>query len=80
MKKFYNENNVEVKEQRPIKIASAEDVAHIIKNSSSVIIVPGYGMAVAGGMHLRQFKAAWQYEMVVSNACVSRALLGMGGE
>ena len=43
--------NVEVKEQRPIKIASAEDVAHIIKNSSSVIIVPGYGMAVAGAQH-----------------------------
>ena len=39
--------DVGVKEQRPIKIANAEDVAHIIKGASSVIIVPGYGMAVA---------------------------------
>jgi NAD(P) transhydrogenase subunit beta len=39
------------KEQKPIKIASSEDVAHMIKGSSSIIIVPGYGMAVASAQH-----------------------------
>src|SRR5262249_35479166 len=34
-------------EQRPVKIGSAEDAAYIMKNASKVIIVPGYGMAVA---------------------------------
>jgi NAD(P) transhydrogenase subunit beta len=41
----------EAKEQRPVKQGSAEDAAHVMKNSSSVIIVPGYGMAVAGAQH-----------------------------
>jgi NAD(P) transhydrogenase subunit beta len=35
-------------EQKPIHQSNAQDVAYIMKNSSSVIIVPGYGMAVAG--------------------------------
>src|SRR5262245_32573538 len=38
-------------EQRPVKLGSAEDAAHILKNSSKVIIVPGYGMAVAQAQH-----------------------------
>jgi NAD(P) transhydrogenase subunit beta len=38
-------------EQRPVKIGSAEDAAYILKNSSKVIIVPGYGMAVAQAQH-----------------------------
>jgi len=38
-------------EQRPVKLGSAEDAAYIMKNSSSVIIVPGYGMAVAQAQH-----------------------------
>ncbi len=41
----------EQKEQRPIKQGSPEDASHIMKGSSSVIIVPGYGMAVAGAQH-----------------------------
>lgn len=41
----------EAKEQKPIKQAAAEDAAYLMKSSSSVVIVPGYGMAVAGGQH-----------------------------
>jgi NAD(P) transhydrogenase subunit beta len=38
-------------DQRPVKQAAAEDAAFMLKNSGKVIIVPGYGMAVAQAQH-----------------------------
>ncbi len=39
------------KESRPVKQGSPDDAAYILQNSSKVIIVPGYGMAVAQAQH-----------------------------
>jgi NAD(P) transhydrogenase subunit beta len=38
-------------EARPVKLGSADDAGYIMKNSAKVIIVPGYGMAVAQAQH-----------------------------
>ena len=38
-------------EQRTAKSATAEDAAQLLENASSVVIVPGYGMAVSQAQH-----------------------------
>src|SRR5438046_2278445 len=53
------------KEQRPVKQGSAEDAAFILKNAGKVIIVPGYGMAVAQAQHaLREMADRLKHEGV----------------
>jgi NAD(P) transhydrogenase subunit beta len=39
------------KEQRPVKSGSADDAVYMLSNAESVIIVPGYGLAVARAQH-----------------------------
>jgi len=38
-------------EQRPVKSGSADDAAYILSNAETVVIVPGYGLAVARAQH-----------------------------
>ncbi|WP_181296139.1 NAD(P)(+) transhydrogenase (Re/Si-specific) subunit beta [Pseudomonas sp. Q2-TVG4-2] len=39
------------KEQRPVKSGSSDDAAFLLSNADTVIIVPGYGLAVARAQH-----------------------------
>ena len=39
------------KEARPVKSGSADDAAFMLSNADSVVIVPGYGLAVARAQH-----------------------------
>lgn len=46
-----SDSNTDTGEQKPFKRGSAEDAAFIMKNASKVLIVPGYGLAVAQAQH-----------------------------
>ena len=53
-------------EKRPVKQGAADDAAYLMKNASKVIIVPGYGMAVAQAQHaLREMADLMKKEGVV---------------
>ncbi|MEK6542371.1 MAG: NAD(P)(+) transhydrogenase (Re/Si-specific) subunit beta [Pseudomonadota bacterium] len=45
-------SGAEAKTDRPWKRGSAEDAAYMMKQADSVIIIPGYGMAVAQAQHV----------------------------
>ena len=54
------------KEQRPVKSGNADDAAFLMKNASSVIIVPGYGMAVAQAQHALKRNGRYIKEKMIS--------------
>ena len=57
------------KDKKPVKSGNADDAAFLMKNASSVIIVPGYGMAVAQAQHaLREMVDALKNGVKVSYA------------
>ncbi|MFC1567804.1 NAD(P)(+) transhydrogenase (Re/Si-specific) subunit beta [Pseudomonadota bacterium] len=43
--------SAESADQRPVNAGSAEDAAFLLQNANSVVIVPGYGLAVARAQH-----------------------------
>jgi NAD(P) transhydrogenase subunit beta len=51
------------KDERPVKTGAAEDAAFLLANADSVIIVPGYGMAVAQAQHaVRELAEALEHK------------------
>ncbi len=54
-----------VKDERPVKTGAADDAAFLLGNADSVIIVPGYGMAVAQAQHaVRELAEALEHKGV----------------
>src|SRR5260370_3746561 len=53
-----------VQEQRPVKSATAEEAAAILAAASKVVVVPGYGMAVAQAQH----KVRERYDALTTRA------------
>ena len=52
-----------VKDERPVKTGAADDAAFLMANADSVIIVPGYGMAVAQAQHaVRELAEALEHK------------------
>jgi len=51
---FGGEDSAAVKSDKPHKAGSADDATFILSNAGSVIIVPGYGLAVAQAQHAVQ--------------------------
>jgi len=52
-------------DDRPVKSGSAEDAAFLLANADSVIIVPGYGMAVAQAQHaIRELTEALEHKKI----------------
>ncbi|MFZ4542383.1 MAG: NAD(P)(+) transhydrogenase (Re/Si-specific) subunit beta [Rickettsiales bacterium] len=52
-------------DNRPVKTGSAEDAAFLLANADSVIIVPGYGMAVAQAQHaIRELTEALEHKKI----------------
>jgi NAD(P) transhydrogenase subunit beta len=45
------DSSAAISDARPIRSASTEDAAFMFENASSLIVVPGYGMAVAQAQH-----------------------------
>ena len=53
-------------EQRPVKSGSADDAAFVLGNAETVVIVPGYGLAVARAQHAVKELAAKLTEKGIS--------------
>ncbi len=52
-------------DDRPVKTGAAEDAAFLLANADSVIIVPGYGMAVAQAQHaVRELAEALEHKKI----------------